>query len=244
LIQEHLESRCNDRQSENPRLLRNARAFLDSERLADLGRLLDDLRRSKVVVILLSKGYFTRPWCLAELYAAFESNIPIVTINIAGGGYDRDTTVNFLSTLSPTTLDEVNPDVSKVLKDLGIDITELGRKLTIVIPQIIEINFNPNGTRNAIDAGIDDLIDRILLISATPFTYRFNGLQKPNTITVSGDGAGTSSSFSSSSVVQEARVPLATSIMAPSNMDMESAFPTAVVVQGTSEKEREKFDSQ
>jgi hypothetical protein len=208
LIQEHLEARCNERESEKPKLLRNATAFLDSERLADLGKLLDDLRRSKVVVVLLSKGYFTRPWCLAELYAAFESNIPIITMNIVGGGYDRDATVRFLSIFSPKTLDEANPDASMVLQKLGIDVTELGRKLSAVIPQIIEINFNPNGTKHQIDAGVDDLIDRILLHAATPFVYKFAG--------------STGSSAAQGST---------TSVVIPFNDNTEYAIPTAIAVE-------------
>jgi hypothetical protein len=85
-----------------------------------------------------------RPWCLAELYAAFEGNIPIVPVNLIGGGHNFVDGAQLLSTLTPKTLDQTGTGASAVLQDLGIDVTELGKKLFAVIPKVIAVSFNTN----------------------------------------------------------------------------------------------------
>jgi hypothetical protein len=68
-----------------------------------------------------------------------------------------------ISSLTAEMLDEVSgARASEVLVKLGINVVELGKKLGEVIPKIIEVNFNPSGTKNQVNAGIDDVIDRIL----------------------------------------------------------------------------------
>ena len=161
-MQEHIEDRCNIRQKENPKLLQNARAFLDCDDLNDLRLLLDDVKKSKAVVVMLTKKYFTRPWCLAELHAAIQSNIPIIPVKVVDGGYDFEEGKRFLSTLTPESLDTESKGASEVLKDIGIDVTELGKKLADVIPNIIALPFNPSGSKNVINAQIDDIIEKVL----------------------------------------------------------------------------------
>jgi hypothetical protein len=65
-VQRDLERRLVARQEENP-ILKGARIFLDCDYLVDLRRLEGEVRKSKVLFAFLTKGYFTRAWCLAEL---------------------------------------------------------------------------------------------------------------------------------------------------------------------------------
>ena len=106
--------------------------------------------------------YFTRPWCLAELHAAIQSNIPLVPVVIADGGYDFEEGKRFLSSLTPKSLDKENKGASLELEKLGIYVNELGRRLVEVMPNVIATKFDPNGTKNVLNAQIDDIIDRIL----------------------------------------------------------------------------------
>jgi GTPase SAR1 family protein len=163
LMQEHLERRCGARKDEKPQYLNHAKIFLDSDNLSDLRLLLEDVKRTKVLTVMLTKNYFTRPWCLAELHTALEHKIPMVTVNLADGSYDRDEAKNFLATLTPESLAQVSGKFApEVMESLGIDVRKLGQQLAEMIPKIIEVSFNPQASRNMIAAGIDDLIDRIL----------------------------------------------------------------------------------
>ncbi len=53
---------------------------------ADLTALLDDVRNSAVLTIVQSPQVYLRPWCLLELYAAVEADVPIIAIMVAGKG--------------------------------------------------------------------------------------------------------------------------------------------------------------
>ena len=60
-----------------------APVFLDSDDLLDLRKLCKQVLESDVVILLLTKGVLTRPWCLIELYHAITNGVPIVTVNVA-----------------------------------------------------------------------------------------------------------------------------------------------------------------
>jgi len=162
LMQIYLETRCKETEGKKPSLLKDARIFLDCDNLNDLRVIADDVKKSKVLVVILTKLYLTRPWCLYELHVAIESNIPIVPVLISDGGYDFKEGAKFLSTLTSETLDEKNKEASSVLQELGIDVSKLGKKLADVIPNVIALSFNPNGSKNQLNASADDIIDRIL----------------------------------------------------------------------------------
>jgi hypothetical protein len=166
VVHDRFEAQCNVRQAEDPKLLKNAKAFLDSDNLTDLEMLPEGVRKSKVLIVMLTKRYFTRPWCLAELFIALEAGIKIITVKVTGGGYDFEEGVKFLSTLTPEVLDDATPIASTLpsilLRGLGVNVTELGSRLATAIPKIIMINFNPNESGRKITATIDEMIDHIL----------------------------------------------------------------------------------
>ena len=85
---------------------KGSKLFLDSDNLENLKNLSNDVKKSKVLVALLSKGYLTRPYCLLELYTAITNDIPIVPVVIVGGGYDFKNANKFLET--ETTLEKAN----------------------------------------------------------------------------------------------------------------------------------------
>jgi hypothetical protein len=159
LVQRDLERRLVARQDENLKLLKGARIFLDCDYLIDLRRLEGEVRKSKVLFAFLTKDYFTRPWCLAELYYALKAGVPIIPINIIGGGHDFEKGRRFLSTLTPQSL---SAEASATLAGIGIDVTQLGKDLCATIPPINAVTYNPREYRRTLDAKIDEMIDRIL----------------------------------------------------------------------------------
>ena len=63
--------------------------FLDSQDLRNLKLMISEgLLRSDVVVILGTKGYFTRPFCLVEVWCAQRFGVPVVVDAVAMRGFD------------------------------------------------------------------------------------------------------------------------------------------------------------
>ena len=141
---------------------KGSRLFLDSDNLSDLRKLMDDVKKMKVMIVLLSKSYLTRPWCLVELYTAIKHNIPLVTVNIIGGGYDFDKGKEFLQSMTPETLDKANNGASKILQDIDIDVTEMGKVILSVLPNIIAQEFNANANTKIITTQVEVIIDKVI----------------------------------------------------------------------------------
>merc|ERR1719330_388185 len=60
--------------------------FVDSEDLDDLASLQNHVRYSRNIVLLLTKGVLTRPWCLIELATAAQAGIPIHLVKVSKRG--------------------------------------------------------------------------------------------------------------------------------------------------------------
>ena len=67
------------------------KVFLDSNNLSDLYKLLDQVRASKAVIILL-RNCFTRPWGIVELVAAYmaKPRIPFTAVGLVGVNAEFD----------------------------------------------------------------------------------------------------------------------------------------------------------
>ena len=96
-------------------------AYLDSTDLVDLRTLFNEgVHKTDVLVILATKGVFTRPWCLMEMWEAATHQVPIVLFPVVGGGFELADAVHLLSDLAtrmparnPTCLAEVMEHVEK-----------------------------------------------------------------------------------------------------------------------------------
>jgi hypothetical protein len=136
--------------------------FLDSENLNDLRVLLDEVKSSLVLIVILTKDVLTRPWCLAEIYSAIEAQVPIVAVNIEGQGnpYNFDASLAFLqSTDFASTLEAANPGAVDVLSKQGIDVEKLGKAVGGVLPYIIAKPYNVSASERIRDAQLLDILD-------------------------------------------------------------------------------------
>ena len=96
-------------------------AYLDSTDLIDLRTLFKEgVHKTDALVILATKGVFTRPWCLMEMWEAAIHGVPIVLFPVAGGGWTLSDTRVLLSDLAgqmesrnPTCMAEVMAHVGK-----------------------------------------------------------------------------------------------------------------------------------
>ena len=75
-------------------------AYLDSTDLVDLRTLFNEgVHKTDVLFILATKGVFTRPWCLLEMWEAAVKRVPIVLFPVVSGGWTLFDTITLLSDL-------------------------------------------------------------------------------------------------------------------------------------------------
>lgn len=62
--------------------------FLDSDNLVSLSDLMNNIKQSMTVTLMLTQSTFYRPWCVCEIYTAFNSGMPIVPVEVLGHEFD------------------------------------------------------------------------------------------------------------------------------------------------------------
>ena len=133
--------------------------FLDSDDLSDLRNLLQHVRETQVLVLLLSKRVLTRPWVIVELYTAITSGVPIVALNVQNANpYSYSDAIDYLMKFDEE-LDIANPGAAQMLIDLGVDPVDVAWRLSDCIPNIISTDFNPNASEKVIQASLEDLVE-------------------------------------------------------------------------------------
>ena len=133
--------------------------FLDSDDLSDLRNLLQHVRETQVLVLLLSKRVLTRPWVIVELYTAITSGVPIVALNVQNANpYSYSDAIDYLMKFDEE-LDIANPGAAQMLIDLGVDPVDVAWRLSDCIPNIISTDFNPNASEKVLQASLEDLAD-------------------------------------------------------------------------------------
>ncbi|CAN0148886.1 unnamed protein product, partial [Heterosigma akashiwo] len=60
--------------------------FLDSDDLHDLNQLLNEVGKSKNIIVILSENFLSRPWCLLELWKAVSVGINLVPVHLKQAG--------------------------------------------------------------------------------------------------------------------------------------------------------------
>jgi len=138
--------------------------FLDSSSLEDLTKLITDgVHKSDVLLVLATKGVFTRPWCLIEILEASRIGIPIVMLTLSNGGFVFDDARNYIQKLEET-MRELNPSGLVMLqKQLGTDLTFL--KAACI--QALNANeddtivFSSHAGDNATVAVMKDVVERM-----------------------------------------------------------------------------------
>ena len=100
--------------------------FLDSANLTDLRQLITNgVNDSDVFLVLATKGYITRPWCLLEIVHATRLNTPVLLIDIKNGGFDAKEMKKYVDNIEEM-MGADNPDGLELLREhLGQDLSEL-----------------------------------------------------------------------------------------------------------------------
>lgn len=134
--------------------------FLDSDNLHKISELLDEVKRSENLVVLLTKRVLTRPWCLLELWAAHQNGVNIVPVKIECRGADRmfefgppaDAFQNNLSRKVDRTCIEQVVQHGATIPEIQVAIAELLNN--------IACNFSVDASERQQKAQVLDIIDR------------------------------------------------------------------------------------
>jgi len=117
---------------------------------------------SPFVLLLQTRGVLSQPWALAAAYYAALSSIPIVCVVVNGSGYDFDGAKQHLEQLSER-LDAASLEqLTAVLSQLSPpqDVSQLQQSLASLIPHIISVVYNPEGSDNKLAATVRDIRDK------------------------------------------------------------------------------------
>lgn len=139
--------------------------FLDATDATDLKGILCSLHRSRALLLVLSARVLERPWVLLEVYEALTLNLPIVCVNIAGGGYAFDKAAAYLANIE-TELERRDPSAMRELREKlckrGVSLADLQARLSARIPSIIAVPFDPANScsEHHLQAVAHELIDR------------------------------------------------------------------------------------
>ncbi|KAL1502963.1 hypothetical protein AB1Y20_011034 [Prymnesium parvum] len=118
---------------------------------------------SQLCVVLLTKQFLSDPAALLEAYIALELAAPIVTIMIAGGGYDYETASNAYAQL-PKYLNEIHLGGEGALAELlpeEVTVEQVGEKMYHHLTAIIATNWAPAASQHQLDAVVDQICARM-----------------------------------------------------------------------------------
>jgi len=162
--------------------------FLDSSSLVDLRLLVKEgLLKSDVLVLMLTKNVLTRPWCLLEVYEAKMRGIPIVLLEICGGGFDLAEAKVYIAHLADQ-MGLANPaGLGLLRKELGAqDLSDLQAKLLEVLkdhdpkgasPKNI-VKYNASAGDQALLGTLKDLVEQMGLVSGRQMIWHATSRQK------------------------------------------------------------------
>jgi len=129
--------------------------FLDSDNLSDLGKLLEQLRSSKTLIVILSTNYLRRPFCLAELAEACRGGMDIISVRLVGV---HEFDFQEIAAVTETQVQQLlSDDEWSLLEEEGITLTDVVAGIKR-IKLIIALPFNPNGSAKIQSTEVDEII--------------------------------------------------------------------------------------
>jgi len=145
---------------DNPNIIGSNRMtspfFIDSEDLRDLNELQDHVRKSFNLVLLLTKGVLTRPWCIVEIVTAMRNGVHVLPVEVQRREmqFQYPNENYFLEVESGGIFDAQSREV---IDNEGIKLDEVAAALRQVFKQI-SLPFSPHKTRNVRMAELKDIL--------------------------------------------------------------------------------------
>jgi len=138
------------------------RLFLDSDNLPRLSVLLERVKKTQNVIFILTKGFFSRPWCLLELLVATNEGKNLVPVKLVSvqRGFDFTRQRQYTHELS-SYLDEVNPGAVQSVQEQGFEIAQVQDAIRMLM-DIIAVELNFSNPEHVLDAQFDVIISKLI----------------------------------------------------------------------------------
>lgn len=159
LMQSELETMINEEEN-HPLSKYRAPVFLDTEDLGNLNELRYRVQMSQCLVLLLTKGVLTRPWCLIEIVTAIQLQIPVLPVQIVKPGAE-------FHYPDRTFYEELRAGVNLEHKDQDL-LTHCGMTLDDVTEAVhevfkhIAVRFSPHSPANMRRVELETIMQRCL----------------------------------------------------------------------------------
>ena len=135
--------------------------FLDVDNMSNLNELKNHVKKSKAILLLLSKDYLTRPWVLCELVEAVLNKIPMIAIDLKKD-YNYEDAKHLLENLE-TQLEKRNPGASKVLltEFPTLSLRDISFHLSTTIPYVLAKQFDTNADEYVMEGMLKSILQAV-----------------------------------------------------------------------------------
>ncbi|KAL3912190.1 MAG: hypothetical protein SGPRY_008420, partial [Prymnesium sp.] len=159
------------------RKMLKAPVFLDSSVLSDLRNLITEgVHKSDSLVLLVTRGVFSRPWCLLELLEVARKGIPVVMVQMANCWLDLDEARGLVDNLEAY-LHKTNPAGLQFLQQkLGPDLTELKEAVhhALGANKSHPIVFSNHAGDKHLLASMKDVVEQMASVTRRPVRWEGN----------------------------------------------------------------------
>ena len=151
--------------------------FLDSAKLTDLRSLITNgVADCDVMLVLGTKDYITRPWCLLEIVHARRLKTPTIVLDIKNGNFNVDDSLHYIKNIEAV-MGADNPDGLALLREhLGDDLSELKTACTEALNTFKEgknqLTWNPNASDSELIACLKDIIDTMATATGSTLSWK------------------------------------------------------------------------
>ncbi|KAL1498936.1 hypothetical protein AB1Y20_013457 [Prymnesium parvum] len=160
------------------RKMLQAPVFLDSSSLSDLRDLITEgVHKSDTLVLLVTRGVFSRPWCLLELLETARRGIPVVMVHMEHHALTTEEARHFIDHFEEEML-QINPGGLEFLhRRIGHDLSELKAAVrrALDVDMVHPIYFGSHAGDNAMVATMKDVVERMALATGRTLSWKLKG---------------------------------------------------------------------
>jgi len=140
--------------------------FIDSEDLIDLTRLIDHVRGSLALILLLTPGLLSRPYCLLEIVTAKRTARPFVPVLLSRPGLQYQfPDEEFYEKLHRDEIIAGGAEGRKLLEENGTNLKEVEEAIRSIF-KMIALPYSPHKSTNIREAEISDIFKRCMTLTA------------------------------------------------------------------------------
>ena len=124
---------------------------------------MNEAKKMRVMIVLISRSYLTRPWCLIELYTAIKQGIKIITTIVTEiDGFTFNEGKNMIVGLTPKSLLEQCSNIKETLEKEGVDIEDMTSTIVKGLQNVIAQELNLNANNEILNAQIRVIMNKVI----------------------------------------------------------------------------------